>query len=173
MTAEIDVDFAQEKLEVFRQAWTYMRDGFYDDKFHGVDWEGVRRSYAPRIAGAQSPDEMRRLLNLMVGELNASHMGVSGLAAVATQPSVGKLGLRFDRAEFENQRTAQGHRGHSARSGGGHDDRWRSATTLSAVDGTAIGAETNLDEVAPPLRQPPRRRQGSPRPRPAPTRATW
>ena len=33
--------------------------------------------YAPRIAGAQTPDEMRRLLNLMVGELNASHMGVA------------------------------------------------------------------------------------------------
>jgi tricorn protease len=64
-------------MEVFRQAWTYMRDGFYDDKFHGVDWNGVRTQYAPRIAGAQTPDEMRRLLNLMVGELNASHLGVS------------------------------------------------------------------------------------------------
>ena len=78
VTAEMDVDFAVEKMEVFRQAWTYMRDGFYDDKFHGVNWNAVREQYAPRIAGAQTPDEMRRLLNLMVGELNASHMGVSG-----------------------------------------------------------------------------------------------
>ena len=38
----MDVDFAQEKMEVFRQAWTYMRDDFYDDKFHGVDWDAVR-----------------------------------------------------------------------------------------------------------------------------------
>ena len=58
-----------------------MRDGFYDDKFHAVDWDGVRARYAPRIAGAQTPDEMRRLLNLMVGELNASHMGVAAGAA--------------------------------------------------------------------------------------------
>ena len=77
VSAEMDVDFGQEKMEVFRQAWTYMRDGFYDDKFHGVDWDAVRTIYAPRIAGAQTPDEMRRLLNLMVGELNASHMGVA------------------------------------------------------------------------------------------------
>ncbi len=57
MTAELDVDFAQEKMEVFRQAWTYMRDGFYDDKFHGANWDAVRTEYAPRIAGAQTPEK--------------------------------------------------------------------------------------------------------------------
>ena len=83
-------------MEVFRQAWTYMRDGFYDDKFHGVDWDAVRAQYAPRIAGAQTPDEVRRLLNLMVGELNASHLGVSAAAAAAGgggERRRGRLGL--------------------------------------------------------------------------------
>ena len=102
VTAELDIDFAQEKMEVFRQAWTYMRDGFYDEKFHGVNWDSVRAVYAPRIAGAQTPAEMRRLLNLMVGELNASHMGVAagggrGGCGGGEGPSVGRLGLRFDR----------------------------------------------------------------------------
>jgi tricorn protease len=104
VTAELDVDFAQEKMEVFRQAWTYMRDGFYDDKFHGVNWDAVRTQYAPRIAGAQTPSEMRRLLNLMVGELNASHMGVAagGRGGGGGEgPSVGRLGLRFERTEYE------------------------------------------------------------------------
>ncbi len=105
VTAELDVDFSQEKMEVFRQAWTYMRDGFYDETFHGVNWEGVRAEYAPRIAGAQTPDEMRRLLNLMVGELNASHLGVSGGRGGGrggpAGPATGHLGLRFDRAEHE------------------------------------------------------------------------
>ncbi len=106
VTAELDVDFAQEKMEVFRQAWTYLRDGFYDDKFHGVNWDAVRVQYAPRIAGAQTPSEMRRLLNLMVGELNASHMGVAaggrgGGGGGGEGPAVGRLGLRFDRTEYE------------------------------------------------------------------------
>jgi tricorn protease len=104
VTAEMDVDFAEQKMEVFRQAWTYMRDGFYDDKFHGVDWNAVRAKYEPRIAGAQSPDEMRRLLNLMVGELNASHMGVSAGrgGGPGGGPPAGRLGLQFDRSEYEN-----------------------------------------------------------------------
>ena len=47
------------------------------------------------------PEEMRRLLALMVGELNASHLGAGG--PPATQPYVGKLGVRFARAAHERE----------------------------------------------------------------------
>src|SRR5262249_60877569 len=33
VTAEMDVDFAKEKIEVFHQAWSYLRDHFYDSDF--------------------------------------------------------------------------------------------------------------------------------------------
>jgi C-terminal processing protease CtpA/Prc len=52
------------------------------------------------IAGARTNDEVRRLMSLMVGELNASHLGVSG-ASGFTPTQIGKLGLRFDRSEYE------------------------------------------------------------------------
>src|SRR5262249_46826621 len=100
VTAEMDVDFAREKLEVFNQAWTYLRDNFYDPNFHGVDWQAMRAEYEPRIAGARTPDEMRRLISLMIGELNASHLGISAPFG-GNAPSTGKLGLRFDRKEYE------------------------------------------------------------------------
>jgi Tol biopolymer transport system component len=151
VTAELDVDFSQEKMEVFRQAWTYMRDGFYDEKFHGVDWEGVRAEYAPRIAGAQTPDEMRRLLNLMVGELNASHLGVSaggrgGGRGGPAGPSTGHLGLRFDRAEYE--------RGGKLKVAGvvplGPAAVTRQISAgdyITAIDGTPVPPDRNLDEM--------------------------
>src|SRR5262249_20437084 len=101
VTAEMDVDFSKEKMEVFREAWTDLRDGYYDANFHGADWNAVRAEYAPRIAGSLSADEMRRLMNLMVGELNSSHSGVAGPPG-GNAPSTGKLGLRFDRSEYEN-----------------------------------------------------------------------
>ena len=68
VTAELDVDFSKEKMEVFRQAWTYMRDGFYDEKFHGADWSEVRaavhagrrrRAHARRAAPRAQPDDGR------------------------------------------------------------------------------------------------------------------
>jgi Tol biopolymer transport system component/C-terminal processing protease CtpA/Prc len=99
VSAELDVDFNREKMAIFQQAWSYLRDTFFDPKFNGIDWNAVRTQYAPLIAGAATRDEMRRLLNLMVGELNASHSGVNGPPAGA--PVTGKLGLRFDRAQSE------------------------------------------------------------------------
>jgi tricorn protease len=100
VTAEMDVDFHQEKMEVFRQGWMWQRDNFANPDFHGADWDAVRRTYEPRIAGSRTPDEMRRLMGLMVGELNASHSGVNAPGGAAGPP-VGKLGLRFDPAELE------------------------------------------------------------------------
>lgn len=98
--AEMEVDFAREKMAVFEQAWSYLRDHFYDENFHGVDWSAVRARYAPHAAGARTADELRRILLLMVGELNASHLGVSAPLG-STQPSTGRLGLAWDAAEYE------------------------------------------------------------------------
>lgn len=98
ITAELDVDFHTEKVEAFRQAWQIQNAAFYDPNFHGVNWQAIKQQYEPLAMGAQTPDELRRLLNLMVGELNASHSGASGNAG--GQTIVGRLGLRFDPSEY-------------------------------------------------------------------------
>ena len=41
VSAEMDVDFAKEKMAVFEEAWAGQRDGFYDPKYHGADWNAV------------------------------------------------------------------------------------------------------------------------------------
>ena len=145
VAAELDVDFHAEKLEVFHQAWTLMRDNFFDERFNGVDWDAARDRFAPRVAGARTPDEMRRAIAQMIGELNASHLGINPPPG-QTPPSTGRLGLRFDGAEQE-------------RSG-----RLKVAEVLplgpaalartivpgqflTAVDGVAIDGATNLDRL--------------------------
>jgi tricorn protease len=149
VTAEMDVDFADEKMEVFRQAWMNMRDGFYDDKFHGVDWNAVRTRYEPRIAGAQTGDELRRMLNLMVGELNASHSGVSGGrgggGGRGSSPAAARLGLRFDRATYE--RNGQLKVTEVIALGPAAISRQVAiGDYVTAVNGTAITGQVNLDE---------------------------
>jgi hypothetical protein len=44
---------------------------------------------------------MRRIASLMIGELNASHLGISAPPAAAGGGGVGHLGLDFDRADYE------------------------------------------------------------------------
>lgn len=145
VSMDMNVNFAQEKMEVFKQGWRYMRDNFYDDKFHGTDWNAVKTTYEPLIAASRTMDEVRRLMNMMVGELNASHLGVGGPSAF-TATTVGKLGLRFDRSESETNGRL----------------KVTEIITLSpaavtkgvavgdyllSVDGTKIAAGVNIDEL--------------------------
>ncbi len=101
VAAEMDVDFAQEKNEMFEQAWRYLRDNFADPDYNGADWNAVHAEFAPRVAAAAKPDEVRRLIQLMVGELNASHLGISAPQGT-TQTTAGQLGVDFDRREYES-----------------------------------------------------------------------
>ena len=145
VTAEMDVDFAREKREVFHQAWSYLRDSFYDPTYHGVDWQAVRASYEPRINGARTPDEMRRVLGLMIGELNASHTGVSSPPGGA-QASTGRLGLRFDRPEYENSGRLRVTEVIPLSPAAITRDI-KAGDYLLAVDQTPLDARTNLDEL--------------------------
>ncbi|HVG28422.1 MAG TPA: LpqB family beta-propeller domain-containing protein [Pyrinomonadaceae bacterium] len=146
VSAEMDVDFAKEKMEVFREAWTWLRDHFYDPQFHGANWERVRAEYEPRVAGARTPDEMRRLLQLMVGELNSSHTGVGAPFSAGAGISTGRLGVRFDRTEYERN----GRLRVSEVIPLGPVDLARNVKVgdyLLAVEGAPVTARTNLDEL--------------------------
>jgi tricorn protease len=52
------------------------------------------------VQHARTPDEMRRVVQLMIGELNASHLGFGAPANQATPPFTGRLGVRFDAGEY-------------------------------------------------------------------------
>lgn len=146
VTAELDVDFSQEKMEVFRQAWTYMRDGYYDEKFHGADWTEVRSVFTPIVAGVRTSDELRRVLNLMLGELNSSHSGAAGGTPYVGQASNnGRLGLTFDRGEYESSGrlkiTSVLPLGPAAIS-----KEIKAGDYVVLVNGVAVGLAVNLDE---------------------------
>ncbi|HEV2617397.1 MAG TPA: DPP IV N-terminal domain-containing protein [Candidatus Acidoferrales bacterium] len=144
VTAEMDVDFAREKVEMFEEAWTYLRDFFFDPNHNGANWDEVRSEYEPRVEAAANPEEVRRLISLMLGELNGSHLGIAG--PERSQPTMGRLGLDFDRAEAESS----GHlrvtnilpMGPAELAGG-----IKSGEYLTEVDGQAIGAHTNLNAL--------------------------
>lgn len=154
VAAELDVDFAREKLEVFEQGWELMRDNFYDAQYHGADWRGLRAEIEPYVAGARTPDEVRRLMRLMVGELNASHLGVSG-PFVPGATTTGRLGLDFDRAEYERSGRLKVSEviplGPAALArDSAAPDRTRAVRAgeyVVAVDGRALDTRSNLDDL--------------------------
>ncbi len=104
ISGEMVVRFEAEKQVLFDQAWSTINRSFYDPAFHGQDWAALRLRFEPFAQGARTPDELRRVINLMLGELDASHLGVSrpveGFGS-APAPRVGDLGLRFDRTALD------------------------------------------------------------------------
>ena len=98
--AEVQVNFHLEKMQAFDEAWRLIRDGFYDPHFHGCDWEQIHRTFRPIVEGVQTQADFRELLNLMVGELNASHLGAGGRTDNAPDSF---LGADFDRETLERE----------------------------------------------------------------------
>lgn len=145
--AEVDVDFAREKWDVFHQAWEFLNDNFYDPEFHGANWGAVHTAYAPYIGGAKTTDEMRRVLSLMIGEMDASHMGISGPPSPALPTAAtGRLGLEFDRGAYEKSGqlkvTAVIPNAAAALSEG-----IRVGDYLLAIDGAPVPPNVSLDSV--------------------------
>ena len=147
VTAELDVDFEQEKMVVFDEAWSYLRDFFNDTNFNGTDWPAQHDKFAPYLAGARTPDEARRLTNLMIGELNASHSGMGPAPAPpgTVAPATGRLGLRFDAAEYEQNGRLR--LTSVLPLGAGALASLQPGDVLLAVDGHPISGRTNLDEL--------------------------
>lgn len=97
--ADIEVDFHQEKMQAFNEAWTLIRDHFYDAEFHGCDWDKVYQTFEPLVRGAQTSVAFQEILRMMLGELNASHLGAyGGWLGPYAQDSY--IGLLFDQKEL-------------------------------------------------------------------------
>jgi tricorn protease len=144
LAASLDVDFDQEKLVVFDEAWSTLDHRFFRGDFNGADWTALKAEWTPYVEGARTGGELRRDINLLIGELDSSHSGISKPSA----PSVrtGRLGVRFERAAYEHGGALVIREivplGPMAIEGSVHvGDR------ILAVNGTAVGAGVNLDQL--------------------------
>ena len=52
-----------------------MREAWYDDRFANHNWDEVRRKYAPMAAEVHDTQALGEIIQLMLGELNGSHLG--------------------------------------------------------------------------------------------------
>ncbi|WP_199138141.1 S41 family peptidase [Pedobacter sp. ASV12] len=67
--------------QMFYETWVGLDENFYDENFHGVDWEKMKTRYAAYLPYVNNRTDLRILLNDMLGELNSSHMGFNSFGA--------------------------------------------------------------------------------------------
>ena len=91
----LTVDLAKQSEQKFLEASRVMGNLFYNPKMNGVDWAANTQRYLELARAAHTGDEFDYVANRFIGELNASHLGISapGDASPLAQ-AVGKLGIK-------------------------------------------------------------------------------
>ena len=82
-TVRMKIDRAAERKQVFEEAWRTMKNRFYDAKMHGVNWAAAEDKYESLLEHVADTDELHNVIMEMIGELNASHTGISGGGSIA------------------------------------------------------------------------------------------
>lgn len=104
-----NTDVADYQELGFLTAWGCIRDRYYDPACHGVDWNAVREKYLQYARNAPSYTVFQRIIQMMLGELNSSHLGFKSSTTSKKEwqrkesfqswsVSTAHLGLRFDPA---------------------------------------------------------------------------
>jgi tricorn protease len=101
VSVEMDASFDRDKRVAFDQAWRYLADQFHDPAMHGLDWPAVRARFLPHLEAARTPADERRVLSLMIGELNSSHMAITAPRDDEGHGNVARLGVAWDAAEYD------------------------------------------------------------------------
>ena len=96
----LEIDLAEQNERKFRELARTLGDQFYHPTMKGLDWPALTDEYAPLARAARTGDEFEHVANKLLGELNASHLGVyaPGTARPARQ-DFGRLGVRTVPAE--------------------------------------------------------------------------
>lgn len=94
-SASMYIDYAQQREQIFEEAWRALQNRFYDPDFHGEDWNALKEKYKPRAMAASTNNDFRYTFNQMLGQVNASHMGLRNVDKRYETPDIktGKLGI--------------------------------------------------------------------------------
>jgi tricorn protease len=80
-----ELDRKAERRQVFEEGWRVMKNRFYDANMHGADWNAAKATYGALLDSLVDTEELNTVMMQMIGELNASHTGVSGGGAPAEE----------------------------------------------------------------------------------------
>ena len=78
---KIDIEYPftrnmrSEFNQMFDELWAGLNDNYYDKNFHGRNWTQIREKYKRFLPYVTNRNDLRKMINDMLGELNSSHMG--------------------------------------------------------------------------------------------------
>ncbi len=75
---QIEVTPREEWEQILHEAWRLQRDFFYEEGYHGGDWDEVIARARPLLDRVTTRDDLRDLLSEVLAELHAGHAYIWG-----------------------------------------------------------------------------------------------
>jgi tricorn protease len=92
------VDYQQEWTQIFNESWRQMRDFFYVENMHGLDWPAVKEKYGVLVPYVKHRDDLTYIIGEMIGELSIGHAYInSGEKAKPERIQTGLLGAEISK----------------------------------------------------------------------------
>ena len=91
----MEIDTVAERRQVFEEAWRVMKNRFYDAKMHGANWAAAKDKYESMLPYIADTEELHNLIMEMIGDMNASHTGISGGTRLPGQPAEERIQTRY------------------------------------------------------------------------------
>lgn len=92
--APVTIDIAAQQKQKFLEAARIMGNGFYHPTLKGLDWAALTKRYLELAVRTRTDPEFNRVFLNMLGELNGSHVGITGGRDTAgTGQALGYLGV--------------------------------------------------------------------------------
>jgi tricorn protease len=85
------VDYQQEWNQIYDESWRQMRDFFYVENMHGLNWKAMHDKYAVLVSYVRHRDDLTYIIGELIGELNIGHAYV--LSGQRPEPQRIKTGL--------------------------------------------------------------------------------
>lgn len=108
-TYAFSVRYREDRMAVRRavieECWRALDRMFYDPNFHGHDWAGSLAKWMPLAMSASTQEDYGAMVNWMLGEMNASHMGYYSFGATVPAETdgnrTGRLGVVWEEGELD------------------------------------------------------------------------
>jgi C-terminal processing protease CtpA/Prc len=96
VSGEMLINESAEKNYIFDHAWRQLKQKFYVEDLHGIDWDFYYRTYKKFLPFINNNYDFAEMLSEMLGELNASHTGSGYRFTKPNSDRTATLGLFYD-----------------------------------------------------------------------------
>lgn len=96
---KVMTDFRKEWQQIYDEAWRQMRDFFYVENMHGLDWKAMHDKYEVLVPYVNHRNDLTYIIGELVGELSVGHAYVNSppSGGIPERIQMGLLGAKISK----------------------------------------------------------------------------